>query len=116
MISPYVVKAIGARAARWLFLSAESISSQRAQELQLIHYSVPEENLLSFTFDKAKNFTKHAPKAMTDTKKLINLVLETSDALKLQQLTAQLIAKKRKSTEAQQGISAVLNKTSPMWG
>ena len=110
VISPYVINAIGARAARWLFLSAEVISASRAQELQLIHYCVPETDLADFTLKKAHNMLQHAPQAMYDTKALIKQVLDTTDSAQLQQITATLIAQRRQSTEAKYGINNLLSK------
>ena len=115
VISPYVINAIGARAARWLFMSAEIIDAQRAYELQLVQYCVPENELINFTYKKAQDITQHAPQSMRATKELVQLVTSTTDAIKLQQLTAKLIALKRNSVEGQIGIKATLNKVKPNW-
>jgi methylglutaconyl-CoA hydratase len=115
VISPYVINAIGQRAARYLFLSAETIDAQRAYELQLIHYCVAENQLHEFTFNLANKIAQNAPTAMQATKKLITSVTTTHDQNAIQNLTANLLATQRKSKEGQIGINAILNHTTPKW-
>jgi methylglutaconyl-CoA hydratase len=115
VISPYVIKAIGARAAQVLFISAEPFDAIRAQSLNLVHHCVPEENLLSYTIDYAKRLTTLAPQAMADVKKLVKTIDEQLIDENLVRKTAALIAKKRVSKEGQIGLKAFLNKQKPEW-
>lgn len=110
VISPYVIKAIGERAAACLFMSAETIDAKRASALQLVHYCVPDEELLTYTLTYAKKITQWPTEAVRDAKALVRLVANQPIDDKLQQTTAALIAKKRVSSEGQQGIQAFLNK------
>jgi len=115
VISPYVIKAIGARNTAALFMSAEEFDSHRALALQLVHHCVPEEELLSYTRHYAKNMTMLAPLAVAEAKALVRQVAPLPLDEKLQTLTANLIAKKRASSEAQCGLKAFLNKEPPNW-
>lgn len=115
VISPYVVKAIGERAAVGLFTSAETFDSQRALELQLIQHRVPEDRLLSYTLNYANQIAANAPLAVSASKKLVRQVADHPINEKLQQMTAHLIAQKRVSAEGQRGLNAFLNKITPSW-
>lgn len=115
VISPYVVKAIGSRAAIELFISADIIQAQRAYELQLVQHLVPENELLSFTLNHAEKIANLAPIAVKASKALVRQVEHLPIDESLQQLTASLIAQKRLSSEAQIGLNAFLNKKTPNW-
>ncbi len=110
IISPYVVKAIGERAAKWLFMSAELVDAHRAQALGLIHHCVDEEKLLSFTLNYAQQLYACKPEAVSQSKQLVNTVCgkPINDMLLVE--TAQLIAHKRVSVEGQSGLRAFLKK------
>lgn len=115
IISPYVVQAIGERAAKWLFMSAETFDAQRAQALNLIHHCIPEDNLESFTLNYAHQLSHLAPKAVSECKTLIDTVQGRAINQTLLLETAAIIAKKRVSAEGQQGLNAFLNKETPNW-
>jgi methylglutaconyl-CoA hydratase len=110
VISPYVVKAIGERAATWLFMSAETFGARRACELQLVQFCVAEDELLSYSFNYAKQIANLAPLAVRDAKTLVRQVAQQPINQTLQKQTASLIAQKRVSTEGQRGLQAFLNK------
>ncbi len=115
VISPYVIKAIGERAATWLFMSAETFDAQRALALQLVQYCVPEDELLSYTLNYAQQLAALAPIAVRDAKSLVRQVACQPIDEALQHVTAALIAKKRVSAEGQNGLQSFLNKKTPTW-
>lgn len=115
VISPYVVKAIGERAAKWLFMSAEVIDAQTAKQLNLVHYCQEDDTLWPFAFDYAHRIASLAPDAVVACKSLVNTVANQAITDSLIAKTASLIAKKRVSSEGQEGLQAFLNKTSPTW-
>ena len=110
IISPYVVKAIGERAAKWLFMSAEIIDANQAKALGLVHYCVDERDLQKFTIELSNQFLSCAPQAVTQAKQLVDTVTgkPINEVLSLE--TATLIAKKRVSDEGQEWIQKFLNK------
>ena len=110
VISPYVIKAIGERAAASLFMSAETFDAKRALELQLVQHCVAEEELLSYTLHYAQQIAEHPSNAVRATKSLVRQVAAMPMNDELQHLTASLIAKQRVSTEGQHGLQAFLNK------
>ncbi len=115
VISPYVIKAIGERAATWLFMSAEVIDAKRACELQLVHYCVPDDELQTYVFNYAQQLAQLAPSAVRASKALVRQIANKPINEDLQHLTAALIAKQRVSAEGQQGLQAFLNKETPRW-
>jgi len=115
MISPYVVNAIGTRAAGWLFLSGERINAERALSLQLIHHCVAEAELLSYTQHYVELLSSCAPQAVRETKKLLKKFHTCRIDEELITHTVDLIANKRISIEGQQGLKAFINKTTPAW-
>ena len=115
VISPYVVKAIGERAAKMLFMSAELFDAPRALSLNLVQHCVPEEELLEFTLKYAKQISNNAPDAVKISKQLAGDVANKKINEELVHYTASLIANKRVSAEGQQGLKAFLNKETPNW-
>ncbi len=110
VISPYVIKAIGERAANCLFMTAETFDANRAKELHLVHQVVPDSELLAYTLNYAEQLAKLPGAAVQDAKALVRYVAEQKLDEKLLQSTATLIAKKRVSAEGQKGLQAFLNK------
>ena len=110
VISPYVIKAIGERAAKWLFMSAEVFDANQAKTLGLIHHCVEESELLPFTLRYAEQLCVCLPEAVTASKQLVDTVQgrPINEALLLE--TAKLIAEKRVSDEGQAGLHAFLTK------
>jgi methylglutaconyl-CoA hydratase len=115
VISPYVVKAIGERAAKWLFMTAETFDAKQAKDMHLVQHCINEEELWPFALDYAQKMTKFAPEAVFDCKALVAKVNGQAITDKLCEETASLIAKKRVSREGQLGLHAFLNKETPNW-
>ncbi|WP_133126835.1 enoyl-CoA hydratase-related protein [Legionella nagasakiensis] len=115
VISPYVIKAIGPRAASWLFMTAETFDAKRARELQLVQHCVPEAELSDYTLNYAQQLSQQAPLAVREAKTLVQEVATKSIDEALMHKTACLIAKKRTSAEGQYGLQAFLNKETPNW-
>lgn len=115
VISPYVIRAIGARAASWLFMSAEVFNAKRAYELQLVQHYIPDDTLHDFAFNYARQFTSLAPEAVKESKQLVHAIQTLPIDEALMDKTAALIAKKRASQEGRRGLEAFLNKQTPNW-
>lgn len=114
-ISPYIIAAIGARAARRYFLTAEKFSSQKAKELGLISEVVKPEVLDSTVEHFIEVFLNNAPNAMNAAKKLVfDLANKTIDKDVMSD-TSQRIARTRISSEGQEGLQAFLEKRPPDW-
>ncbi|MES2886643.1 MAG: enoyl-CoA hydratase/isomerase family protein [Pseudomonadota bacterium] len=114
-ISPYVVRALGAQAARRYFVTAERFSAQRAQALGWVH-EVCAAELLDTTVDAiVASIAANGPLATRACKALVQDVVGRPLTDALQADTARLIADIRSSPEGQEGIRSFLDKRPPAW-
>lgn len=116
VISPYVVAAIGSRAARRYFLSAETFDAGEAHRLGLVHQVVADEQELDTAAERmVARLLANGPGAMAAAKDLIAAVAgrHVDDALIAD--TAGRIADQRSSREGREGLSAFLEKRKPSW-
>lgn len=108
VISPYTIAAIGERAARRYFLSAERFGAEEALRLGLIHQIVPAPELVTAGISLAQLLLKNGPVAMRATKQLIAEVARQSLTPSLIQKTVECIAKARVSEEGQERLKGFL--------
>lgn len=114
-ISPYVIRAIGARQASRYFLTAERIGAKQALNIGLAH-EVAEPEALDQTIDGiVEALLLGGPEAQAASKQLIQMVNQQELTQDLLLQTAQHIAHVRQGTEAKNGLNAFLNKQSPSW-
>jgi methylglutaconyl-CoA hydratase len=110
-ISPYVVAAIGAKAARRYFLTAENIEAADAWRLGLLHELAQDEPDLDEKVGQIVDaFLACGPVAQAECKALIRAVANRPVTSELIQDTAERIAKVRSSPEGMEGVSAFLEK------
>jgi methylglutaconyl-CoA hydratase len=114
-ISPYVLAAIGARAARRYFLTGEPFSAADACRLGLVHKVVAQTALDEAIEGVISDLLAGGPHSQSRAKRLIAQVggRPVDDALEA--LTARSIAEARASPEGREGIEAFLNKRKPAW-
>ncbi|MEH6544876.1 MAG: enoyl-CoA hydratase-related protein [Sneathiella sp.] len=116
VISPYVVEAIGIRACRRYFLTAEVFDAEEAYRLGLLHVLVDDVHKLAEARDVIlAQIGGNAPEAMADSKDLIYTVAGRPIAQEVINETAHRIAARRKTDEAREGIEAFLEKRKPSW-
>lgn len=115
VISPYIVKAIGGRQAKKLFLTAETFSAETALQLQLIHDTCHEETLHAKAEAIAHNIAQNGPKAVHASKQLLNDINPLQLTDQLLEYTSERIAALRVSDEGQEGLSAFFEKRAPNW-
>ncbi|HRH13509.1 MAG TPA: enoyl-CoA hydratase/isomerase family protein [Azonexus sp.] len=114
-ISPYVLRAIGARQATRYFQSAERIDAVRAREIGLVHEAVEPEQLDGKVQDIVAALLQGGPLAQAAAKNLIRAVNNQPINNVLVEETAHRIAHLRATPEAREGIAAFLDKRSPAW-
>jgi methylglutaconyl-CoA hydratase len=114
-ISPYVIRAIGARQASRYFLTAERLSAQQAKAIGLAHEVYSAEALDTGIQQIIEQLLLGSPQAQTASKQLIDTVAEQELTPELMQQTATHIARLRLGEEAQEGLSAFLEKRTPHW-
>ncbi|MEH6404496.1 MAG: enoyl-CoA hydratase-related protein [Sneathiella sp.] len=116
VISPYVVEAIGVRACRRYFLTAEVFNAEEAYRLGLLHELVEDVHHLAEARDRILNqIMANAPGAMADSKDLIYTVAGRPIEQDVITATAYRIAARRKTDEAREGITAFLDKRKASW-
>jgi methylglutaconyl-CoA hydratase len=114
-ISPYVVRAIGARQAYRYFQSAERIDAARANEIGLVHEAVEPEQLDAKVQEIVDALLQGGPLAQAAAKNLIRAVSNQPINDNMVEDTAHRIAHLRATPEAREGIAAFLEKRTPTW-
>jgi len=114
-ISPYVVRAIGARASRRYFLTAERFSAAEAHRIGLVHESVPMEQLDATVQALIKILLANSPMAVQDAKRLVDSVAGQAINEALIAQTVAGIADSRASADGKEGVQAFLDKRKPKW-
>ncbi len=114
-ISPYVLRAIGARQAYRYFQSAERIDAARAREIGLVHETVEPEQLDAKVQEIVEALLVGGPAAQAAAKALIRAVNNQPINDHVVEDTAHRIAHLRATPEAREGISAFLDKRQPNW-
>jgi methylglutaconyl-CoA hydratase len=115
VISPYVVPAIGPRAARRLFLTAAPFDAAEAQKLGLLHEVAAAEELDARVEAQIELILRGGPRALTAAKKLVRTVVSSQDRESLRLETARLLASLRVTPEGREGLSAFLERRKPSW-
>jgi methylglutaconyl-CoA hydratase len=114
-ISPHVLRAIGERAARRYFLTAEIFDAQEAYRIGMLSMLVPATALDSTLDSLVGHLLAGGPRAHASIKDLIRAVAlhPVDDALVAD--TARRIADIRASSEGKEGIASFLEKRKPAW-
>ena len=114
-ISPYVIKAMGERAARRYFTTAERFRAAEGLRLGLVS-EVAAEDALDATVDKLVDaLLQNGPQAVRAAKKLVVDVAGRDITAALIEDTCGRIAQIRVAQEGQEGLGAFLNKRQPNW-
>ena len=115
VISPYVVQAIGARAARRYTLTAERFDGKQAQQLGLLAECYPAAELNAGLQRWVAQLLQNSPQAMSASKALLQEVGLGAMSTPLRRYTEAAIARIRVSPEGQEGLNAFLEKRDPAW-
>lgn len=114
-ISPYVIHAIGERAARRYFMTAERFDARHAQLIGLVHEVCPADLLEDTTQHVVHSIVRNGPVAVRACKTLVKDIARLPISPDLRDLTARRIADVRASEEGREGLRAFLSKTPPSW-
>ena len=114
-ISPYVIRAMGARAAHRYFLTAERFSAVEALRIGFVHEVVPAVQLDAKVAEIAQSLLLAGPAALKACKALVQDVAEKDITQLLIDRTVQGIADIRVSDEGREGIQSFLGKRKPGW-
>jgi len=115
MISPYVIAAIGERMARRYMLTGEEFDVAEAFRIGLVHEIAEEDELIAAVGHMLAHLYSSGPNAVAAIKALIPVSAHAVIGDKIVDETARRIAKIRATKEAQEGLSAFLEKRKPAW-
>lgn len=115
-ISPFVLRAIGPRAARRWFLTAERFGPEEALAMGLVTAIAEHDAAARIRIEAwISAFLQGAPGAIADAKALIRDFAAEPITDDLREQTAARIAHRRASAEGKEGLSAFLHKRKPDW-
>jgi len=114
-VGPYVVAAMGERAARRYFTTAEVISADQAQRHGLVSDVVDEGDLDQRIDALLEQLSANSPDAMAAAKQLVFDVTNRPIDEQLMRHTSEAIAKARCSAQGREGVRAFLEKRKPSW-
>ena len=114
-ISPYVVRAIGAQAARRYFLTAERFDATEAHRLGLVDEIAAPDGLEEAGERMIGYLLAAGPAALAASKVLTRRVEHGAIDEAMMMATAKVIADLRASPEGQEGLAAFFEKRKPNW-
>ena len=114
-ISPYVIRAMGARAAHRYFLTAERFDATEALRTGFVHAVVAADTLDAKVDELVKALVSASPNAVRACKKLVMDVAEREINAQLIAATVEGIADIRASAEGREGVQSFLQKRKPAW-
>ena len=114
-ISPYVIRAMGARAAHRYFLTAERFTATEALRIGFVHEVVAADALDGKVAELAQALVNAGPAAVKACKKLVQDVAGYDITPELVAMTVGSIADVRVSPEGREGLQSFLNKRKPNW-
>lgn len=114
-ISPYVIRAMGPRAAHRYCLSAERFDAAEALRIGFVHEVVPADQLDTRVDAVVKALLNASPAAVRACKRLLQDVAQREIDAALIASTVEAIADIRASTEGREGVQSFLQKRQPAW-
>jgi len=114
-ISPYVVNAIGQKASRRYFQTAERFFADKAQQLGLVDEITSLEELESTVNSMVRIVLSNGPQAVRQAKQLALDVAYQEINHQLLSITCERIASIRVSDEGQEGLTAFFEKRPASW-
>lgn len=115
VISPHIIRAIGAHAAKRLFLTGAKFGAVEAERLGLLSSVHPADELDAAVDALTKLMLENAPEAMAEAKELVQFVAARPLGREVIDGTVDRIAKRRASAEGKEGLTAFLEKRTPSW-
>ena len=114
-ISPYVVRALGAQAAKRYMVTAERFSAAQAQAMGMVHELCTLETLDTKVADMVATLCGNGPQALRACKRLVQDVTDQPINEALRSETARRIADIRASEEGKEGLQSFLQKRPAQW-
>jgi methylglutaconyl-CoA hydratase len=114
-ISPYVIRAMGARAAHRYFLTAERFDAREALRIGFVHEVVSADALDAKVAEITQALVNASPDAVKACKQLVQDVAGHDISAELIAGTVKAIADIRSSEQGKEGVQSFLQKRKPSW-
>ena len=114
IISPYVLRRLGDRAARELMLTGERLDALTALRYGLVHHVVPAGELDAKVEERIQALLAGAPRAQSRIKTLLELWADSSWE-EYRSGLPRILAEVRAGDEAKEGLGAFFEKRKPKW-
>lgn len=114
-IGPYVIRAMGERAAHRYFLTAERFNAQEAYRMGYVHQVVPADTLDEAVSRMTHHLLAGSPHAIDECKRLIRDIAGQPIDQPLMDDTARRIGEVRVAPDGREGIASFLEKRKPSW-
>jgi methylglutaconyl-CoA hydratase len=114
-IGPYVIRAMGERAAHRYFLTAERFDASEAYRMGYVHQVVPADALDEAVTRMTHHLLAGSPHAIDESKRLIREIAGVTIDHDLIVDTARRIGEVRVAPDGREGVAAFLEKRKPSW-
>ena len=114
-ISPYVVRAMGAQAAKRYMVTAERFSAAQAHAMGMVHELSTPDTLDAKVAEIVASLCGNGPQALRACKRLVQDLTDQAIDEALRQETARRIADIRASDEGKEGLQSFLQKRPAQW-
>jgi len=115
VIGPYLVNALGARQARRLALTCETIDAAQAQAMGLVHHVVDDGDLDGAVERCLADLLRAGPAAQGHIQELFARMEGGQVPAEIQEATARTISQVRATVEAREGFEAFVARRTPAW-
>ena len=115
MISPYVLRAMGERAARRWFLTGEVITAAEAWRMGLVHELCEDGGIDQRVHQLLESFMLASPSALAECKRLIRDVAGQPIDTPIIAETIARLAAQRATPDGREGLASFLEKRKPAW-
>lgn len=115
VFAPYIIRAIGERAARRYFITGERFNAGKAKRLGLIHQVTEPDELDIAVHRQVEQLLLNGPQAMQEAKLLVHDLAKLSDAEASATLALNRSVRIRASAEGREGLLAFLEQRKPDW-
>jgi methylglutaconyl-CoA hydratase len=112
---PYLIRAIGARAARRYLVSAERFNAGKAKRLGLLHQVVELEELDAAVGQIVHQLLLNGPQAMREAKALVTRLSAQGVGPEARADAIATLTRIRQTPEGKEGIAAFIDKRTPGW-
>ncbi len=115
-IAPFLINKVGKGSSKGLFLSARPVGAEMAKQLGLTTKIFPDSKTLSEDLQIELGFVLASAPGALEQAKILHHQLGYKPPNETMQFTAEVLADRWETKEAQLGIDAFLNKEKPPWG